>query len=108
MVALNFIGDSAAVKEGAILEELNKEIEITCLPKDLVPSIDVDLTSLVEFDSNIKVSDLKVPSTIEILSPADEVLVIAAKPKKQEEISDEAPESNLPAEEGEEEATEEK
>ncbi len=108
MVALNFIGESPVVKEGAIIEELNKEIEITCLPKDLVPSIDVDLSVLVEFDTNIKVSDIKVPDTIEILSPMDEVVVLAAKPKKVEEISDEAPEDNLPAEEGEEETTEEK
>ena len=108
-VALNFIGDSAAVKEGAILEELNKEIEISCLPKDLVPSIDVDISVLKEFDSNIKVSDIKVPDTIEILSPMNEVVVLAAKPKKVEEVSDEAPESNLPVEEGaEEEKTEEK
>ena len=109
MVSLNFIWDSEAVKEGAILEELNKEIEITCLPKDLVPSIDIDISVLKEFDSHIKVSDIKVPSTIEILTPADEVVVMAAKPKKVEEISDEAPESVLPTEEGEEEApTEEK
>jgi len=109
MVSLNFIGNSEAVKEGAILEELHKEIEIQVLPKDLVHSIDVDLSVLKEFDSHIKVSDIKVPDTIEILTSPEEVVVMAAKPKKVEVISDEAPESNLPAEEGEEEEkTEEK
>jgi len=107
MIPLNFIWESAAIKEGAILEELQKEIEISVLPKDLVDHIDVDLRSLVEFDSNIKVSDIKVPDTIQILTPADEVIVIAGKPKKAEVVSDEAPESNLPDEEGEEK-TEEK
>ena len=105
MVSLNFIGNSEAVKEGAILEELHKEIEIEVLPKDLVDSIDVDLSVLKEFDSNIKVSDIKVPDTIKILTSPDEVVVMAARPKKEEEISNEAPEAELPAEE---EKTEEK
>jgi len=107
-VQLNFVGNSEAVKEGGILEELQKEIEISVLPKDLIDHIDVDISGLKEFDTNIKVSDIVVPDTIEILTPADEVIVLVAKPKKAEEVSDEAPEDNLPAEEGEEETTEEK
>jgi len=109
MVTLNFIWTSEAVKEGAILEELHKEIEIEVLPKDLVDHIDVDLSVLKEFDSHIKVADIKVPDTIEILTSPEEVVVMAARPKKVEEVSNEAPESELPAEENsEEEKTEEK
>jgi large subunit ribosomal protein L25 len=93
MVSLNFIGESEAVKEWAILEELAKEIEISVLPKDLVDHIDIDLTPLKEFDSNVKVSDIKVPSSIEILTPTEEVIVIAAKPKKVEEVETDAPEA---------------
>ncbi len=93
MIHLNFIGDSEAVKEWAVLEELQKEVEVSVLPKDLVDHIDVDLSVLKEFDSNIKASELKVPSTMELLTPADEVIVIAAKPKKLEEVSTEAPEA---------------
>ena len=86
MIKLNFIGESEAVKEGAILEELVKEVEISVLPKDLANHIDVDLSVLKEFNSNIKASDLKIPSTMELLTPAEEVIVIAAKPKKVDEI----------------------
>ncbi len=83
-IALNFVWDSEAVKEGAILEELQKEIEVEVLPKDLVESIDVDLSLLKEFDSHIKVSDLNIPDNIKVLTPMDEVLVIAARPKRAE------------------------
>ena len=93
MIHLNFTGVSDAVKEGAVLEELTKEIEVSVLPKDLVDHIDVDLSVLKEFDSNIKASELNVPSTMTLLTPAEEVIVIAAKPKKVEEVSDEAPEA---------------
>lgn len=90
-IHLNFIGTSDAVKEGGILEELQKEIEVSVLPKDLVDHIDVDISVLKEFDTNLKVSDIVVPDTIQILSPADEVIVLVAKPKVAEVIEDTAP-----------------
>lgn len=103
-VHLNFIGNSEAVKEGGILEELNKEIEIKCLPKNLVDHFDVDLSVLKEFGDNIKVSDLTIDSEkYEILTPNTEVLVLIGKPKVAEVISDEAPVSDLPVDPKEEE-----
>jgi len=82
MIHLNFTGVSEAVKEGAVLEELVKEVEVSVLPKDLVDHIDVDLSVLKEFDSNIKASELNIPSTMTLLTPAEEVIVMAGKPKK--------------------------
>jgi len=103
-VSLNFVGDSEAVKLGGILEELNKEIEVKCLPKDLVDHFDVDLSVLKEFGDNIKVSDLNLGDKFEILTPADEVLVLVAKPKV--EKADE--EETTTEEASTEETTEEK
>jgi large subunit ribosomal protein L25 len=82
MIHLNFTGVSEAIKEGAVLEELVKEVEVSVLPKDLVDHIDVDLSALKEFDSNIKASELNIPSTMTLLTPAEEVIVMAGKPKK--------------------------
>ena len=104
MIHLNFTGVSEAVKEGAVLEELQKEIEVSVLPKDLVDHIDVDLSVLKEFDSNIKASELNIPSTMKLLTPAEEVIVIAAKPKKVEEVSTDAPDAPVT---GADEATDE-
>ena len=53
-VELKFVSESEAVKLWAILEELHKEVEIEVLPKDLIDNIEVDLSSLKEFDDNIK------------------------------------------------------
>ena len=80
-VTLNFVGNSEAVKEGGILEELNKEIEVKCLPKNLVDHFDVDISVLKDFWDNIKVSDLNLGKGFEILTPTDEVIVLVAKPK---------------------------
>ncbi len=100
-ITLNFVGDSEAVKLWGILEELNKEIEIKCLPKDLVDHFNVDLSSLKDFGDNIKVSDLNLSKNFEILTPADEVLVLVAKPKVEKADEVETTET-------EEETTEEK
>jgi large subunit ribosomal protein L25 len=91
-VSLNFVWESEAVKLGGILEELNKEIEVKCLPKDLVDHFDVDLSVLKEFGDNIKVSDLNLGEKFEILTPADEVLVLVAKPKT-EKVDEETAET---------------
>lgn len=110
-IHLNFVGKSEAGKLWAVIEELTKELEIKCLPKDLVANFEVDLSLLKEFEDSIKVSDLTIDTEkFEILTSKDTVVALAAKPKV-EVISDEAPESDLPEEEGkevEEEKTEEK
>ncbi len=86
-VHLNFIWESEAVRDWAILEELQKELEISCLPEDLIDHIDVDLSILAKVEDNIKVSDVKVPDNIQITNSKDEVIAIASKPRT-EKIED--------------------
>ncbi|MGB2110671.1 MAG: 50S ribosomal protein L25 [Patescibacteria group bacterium] len=83
-IALNFTGKSPAVATGAILEESIKELEVKCLPKDLVDGFDVDLSVLKEMGDSIRVSDLKIDSKYTVLTNADDVVVAAAKPAKVE------------------------
>ncbi|PKL36994.1 50S ribosomal protein L25 [Candidatus Peregrinibacteria bacterium HGW-Peregrinibacteria-1] len=88
-IPLEFTGLAPAVKElGGILTTHLDEVEVECLPKDLVHSIEVDISSLVDFNSVIKVGDLVVPSTIELLQEADE-LVMNCAPPREEEVEEE-------------------
>lgn len=80
-VHLNFIGNSPAVKEGGILEELHKEIEVRCLPQDLADHFDVDLSVLTEVGQNIKAGDIKLWDKYELITPIDEVVVHISKAK---------------------------
>lgn len=92
-IALNFVWESQAVKEWALLEEQLKEIEVKVLPKNLVESFDVDLSLLKEMGDSIKVSELIIDTEkFEVLT-TDWLVVSATKPAKLEEISDEAPEA---------------
>ena len=83
-IALNFVNESQAVKEGAILEESIKELEVKCLPTDLVDAFDVDLSKLAAMGDSIRVSDLDLGAKYTVLTNADSVVVTASKPAKVE------------------------
>ncbi len=85
-VELRFIGEASVIKEqgGTLMRNLT-EVEVQCLPKDLISHIDVDISVLKTFDDLIKVQDLPVPSTVTITSPNAEDLVAKATPAMSEE-----------------------
>lgn len=75
-VPLEFVGVSSAVKTlGGILVKVLHELEIEVLPKDLPQHIEVDISSLVDLDSQILVKDLKLPSGVKILNDEEDVVV---------------------------------
>ncbi|MBN1936327.1 MAG: 50S ribosomal protein L25 [Anaerolineae bacterium] len=88
-VDLNLIGEAQLVKSGqATLLHVLNSVEVECLPGDIMQAIDVDLSKLVDLDDHILVSDLVVPDTIKILTPADE-LIARQTPIAEEEAEEE-------------------
>jgi large subunit ribosomal protein L25 len=86
-ITLNFIWDSEAKKEWWIIEELTRELEIQCLPKDLVESFDVDLSLLKKIWDSIKVSDLNIDTKkYSILTNIWDIVVMASEPAKMENL----------------------
>jgi len=81
-IELHFIGEPPAVKEmgGTLVKNIN-DIEIKCLPGDLIHSVEVSLASLNNFDDSIHVKDLPVPANIKVLTPGD---MLVAKVVEQE------------------------
>ncbi|HBH46839.1 MAG: hypothetical protein A2445_03080 [Candidatus Jacksonbacteria bacterium RIFOXYC2_FULL_44_29] len=75
-LSLNFIGESSAVKTaGGVLMKNRDDIEIECLPQDLISEIDVDLSALAVIHSSIKVGDLALPAGIRAVDDAN--LIVA-------------------------------
>ncbi len=107
-VELNFVGVSKAVKElGGILVTNIEEIEIECLPKDLVSEIDVDLSKLETFEDVIFVKDLPIPEGIKVLTDPEEVVASVASSRMEEEAPAKAEESASAEAENKEEETKE-
>lgn len=73
-VPLHLSGEPIGVREQqGILEQVIREIEIRCEPREIPDSIDVDVTNLGVHDV-LHVSDIQVGSNIEILNDPDQVL----------------------------------
>ena len=85
-IPLNFIGESKAVKElGAMLNKDLDNLEVECLPGDLVDHIDVDISVLTSFDDAIRIGDLKLPAGVVATGEAEEMVASVKELKIVEE-----------------------
>jgi large subunit ribosomal protein L25 len=92
-IEINLVGEAPAVKAlGGILITNLAAISVSCLPGDLVPEIEVDISGLKEIGDSIKIGDLTPPPGIEFLHTPDEVVVVV------NEQAEEEPESTVAAE----------
>lgn len=83
-VPVEFIGVSPAVKDlGAVLVKVLHDIEIEATPKDLPHRVEIDISSLVSFGSQVFARDIKLPSGVELLENADEVVASVYEPKEE-------------------------
>lgn len=88
VIPIVFIGVAPAVKDlGGTLMENMDEVNVTCLAKDLIHQIEVDISSLVDFHSIIHVGDLNVPSTITIEDDSELAVAMVEAPKSEEELA---------------------
>jgi large subunit ribosomal protein L25 len=91
-VPLTFVGVAPAEKSlGGVLVKVMHEIEIESMPKDLPSELEIDISSLVDFDSQIQAKDIKLPLGVELLTDPEEVLALVQEAK--EEDFEAAPES---------------
>jgi large subunit ribosomal protein L25 len=109
-IPLLFVGESEAVKylSGTLVKSL-EELEIACLPGDLISKIEVDISQLKTFDDVIRVADLKLPGNIKVLVDLDRtvasvvpVQVAEEKPVAVEETAEAEAGAGGEAKEGEE------
>jgi len=61
-------------EEGGVIQHTLREVEISCLPKDIPEHITVDVINL-KIGDLVRVSDLKVGENIKILSNPEEIIV---------------------------------
>jgi large subunit ribosomal protein L25 len=83
-VPLRFEGLAPAVKDfGGILVKVLHELEIKVLPGEIPHDIEVDTSTLTTLDSQILVSDLKVPANIEVLNEPEAVVAAISVAKEE-------------------------
>jgi large subunit ribosomal protein L25 len=85
-VALNFVGKSVGVADGGVLNVVNRNIEIKCLPTSIPKHIDIDVTALTIGDS-IHLDSVTLPEGIEKANQSNPTLVTVVPPTKEEEAT---------------------
>jgi len=83
-VPLKFIGEAPAEKTlGGVLVKVMYEFEIEAMPKDLPHEIEVDISSLVDFDTQIHVKDIKLPAGVVAKADPEEVVALVQAHKEE-------------------------
>lgn len=72
-VEIRFTGKPKGLQEGGIFNISLRTLEIECLPENIPPFIEVDVSSL-DINENFHVSDIKVPENIKLITPPSRTL----------------------------------
>lgn len=87
-VPLRFAGTAPAVRElGGILVKVMRELEIEALPTDLPQAVAVDISPLVALESQLYVSDLKLPPGVKAISGEKEIVAAISVAKEEAEVA---------------------
>jgi large subunit ribosomal protein L25 len=85
-VPLEFEGVSPAIKDlGGSLVRVLHALKIEAMPKDLPHNIIIDISSLVDFASQVLAKDIKMPSGVELKENPEEVVVLVSAPREEKE-----------------------
>ncbi|HCU80080.1 MAG: 50S ribosomal protein L25 [Chloroflexi bacterium] len=78
-VPITLVGESPAVATGeyAVMTSLY-DLEVECLPKDIINSIEVSVEGLTDLGDTILVSDVNVPEGVNILTDLEEAVARVA------------------------------
>jgi large subunit ribosomal protein L25 len=86
-VPLHFSGVSAAVRDfSGILVHTLSDLEVECLPKDLVSRITVDLAPLEKIGDSIAIKDISLPPGIRVLMDTEETVLTVTAQMAEEEV----------------------
>lgn len=102
-IPVHLLNEESVQKAGGVVIRHETDIEISCLPKDLPESVEIDLESFVVGD-NVHLADIKLPagvSSVDLGRGEDfNLLIVAiAAPKTEEEESDDDAAAEAPASE---------
>ncbi len=75
-VPLVFVGEAPAVKLGGTLTKVLHEIEVEAEATHLPKEIEVDISGLVDFTSQIHIKDLTIPKGVEIKKAPEDVVAL--------------------------------
>jgi large subunit ribosomal protein L25 len=94
-VVIELVGESAGAKEGGVLSQVSREINVEALPLEVPERIEVDISAM-EMGDTLRLADVPVPEGVTFLDdPEETVLATVTVPTK--EVEPEPTEEELAA-----------
>lgn len=97
-VVVELVGDSEGVKEGGVLSQIQREVNVEALPMEVPDRLELDVSGMKIGDA-LRLSDLRVPEGVKLLDESETVLATVTPPTKIEEpevVEEELEEGELP------------
>ncbi|UCC69289.1 MAG: 50S ribosomal protein L25 [Armatimonadota bacterium] len=85
------VGESPGVKRGGILEHINHELTVECLPTDIPDHIEVDISGL-DIGESFRAKEIAPPPGVKIIALPEDVVLVVAPPVRIEEVAPEVEE----------------
>ena len=106
-VPLDFQGEPEGVKDGGIMQEIRRTIELECPVANIPESISVDVSTL-QIGDTLSVGDIKIPGKFKVISSPEYAVVNVSEIKTSAEVDtptegeegEGSPPTNAPIEEG--------
>jgi large subunit ribosomal protein L25 len=80
-VTVELVGESPGVKQGGVLSQIVREVNVEALPLEVPDRLELDLGE-TEIGSTLRVSDLVAPEGVELLDDPETVLAAVAAPRR--------------------------
>lgn len=74
-IEIRLEGKPVGIADGGLLNVVNRQLEIECLPTEIPESITADISHLGVGDA-LHASELKIPAGIKVISPADMTIAV--------------------------------
>ena len=85
-VPILIVGESEAVdKLGGVLLHLRDSVLVRAKPDDIPSGVELDITSLTDFDQTLHASDLKIPDGVALVTEETEAVARVQAPRVEEE-----------------------
>jgi large subunit ribosomal protein L25 len=87
-VSIELLGVPEGVKnQGGVLDFITRDVEIECLPGDIPPLIELDV-SMLEVGDHRQAKDLALPGKVELLEEPDRVIVSVAHSRVAQDVEE--------------------
>lgn len=100
-VPVHLIGNSPAAQIGLIIHQNNESVVIKGLPGEMPDAFELDISSLVEADDNLKADALVMPKNMELVTEPTQILVSVIVPRAEvEAVAEEVAAEDVPSDKG--------